>query len=172
VFVRRKTMKKNILFGSIILICILCITLIGLNINDKKIEEDTIVEGNVETKIDTVLDRINKKDLKKLDKENAIKTYKLEEITGIDIGVYTKENNDSFEEVAIIKFSNSNDSQKIQEKVMSRLIEITENYKDNEKILSIIHDSENIIIKQEGRVQTVIISEDAKELAEKIKIQF
>jgi hypothetical protein len=172
VFVRRKTMKKNILFGSIILICILCITLIGLNINDKKIEEDTIVEGNVETKIDTVLDRINKKDLKKLDKENAIKTYKLEEITGIDIGVYTKENNDSFEEVAIIKFSNSNDSQKIQEKVMSRLIEITEKYKNNEKILGIIQNNENIVIKQEGRVQTVIISEDAKELAEKIKIQF
>lgn len=165
-------MKKNILFGSIILICILCITLIGLNINDKKIEEDTIVEGNVETKIDTVLDRINKKDLKKLDKENAIKTYKLEGIEGIDIGVYTKENNDSFEEVAIIKFSNSNDSQKIQEKVMSRLIEITEKYKNNEKILGIIQNNENIVIKQEGRVQTVIISEDAKELAEKIKIQF
>lgn len=167
-------MKRNILIGLMFLVGISCIIiLVNIeNTQDNKKIIDTVVEGNVETKVDTVLDRLKENDFEKLDNKSAIETYKLEEIPGLDVGVYLRENASDFEEISIIRFGDNNLSEKIQEKVIGRLIELTKKYEGNEKVLAIIQNNENFVIKQEGGVQTVIISENAKELAEKLKIQF
>jgi hypothetical protein len=171
-FKEEKKMNKKSLLNLFVIITV-CIILTGcFGAKPSENNEDTLVEGNVEKKVDTVLERLDKKDLKKLDSKKAAEAYDIEDTTGLDIGVYIKATEDTYEEVAIIKMSDNSKAEEIQQKVMGRLVKLYDEFKDNEKILSIIQNNENIEIKQEGGVQTVIISKDAKELAEKIKIQF
>jgi tricorn protease-like protein len=55
---------------------------------------------------------------------------------------------------------------------MNRVEELKDKYKDNAEIFNILTDNKNIVVKQEGGVQTVIISKDAAALEQRLKVQF
>jgi hypothetical protein len=134
--------------------------------------QDTVVEGNIETKVNTVLERMEKENLKELTAEEADKLYKFDDKEGLEIGVYTRETENDFEEVTIIKMADNSKTKDIQTAIMNRVEELKDKYKDNAEIFNILTDNKNIVVKQEGGVQTVIISKDAAALEQRLKVQF
>jgi hypothetical protein len=134
--------------------------------------EDTVVEGNVETKVKTVLERLKITDLKKLSDEDAAKLYDIEDIEDYDIGVYVNIAENDYEEITIIKMNDKSDAEDVLMKVSARIASLHQEYKDNPEVLAILEDSKNVIIKQEGMTQTIIISKNAAVLEQKLKVQF
>ncbi len=88
------------------------------------------------------------------------------------MAVYTKATEKDYEEISVIRINNRERAEELIQKASARLVKLKEIYKDNEEILTMLGDYNNIIIKQEGGVQTVIISKNAEQIAERLKAQF
>jgi hypothetical protein len=176
-------MNKNFGLKVIAIAGVSCLCLSGCfntkeqeNIPADKIDipevEDTVIEGDVKTKVDTVLARLKIIDLNKLSDEDGAKLYGIEDIDNYDIGVYTKVTEDDYQEIAIINMKDVSDAKDILMKVSARIANLNQEYKDNPEILAILQDSKNIIIKQEGTVQRIIISKNAEQISKKLDVQF
>ena len=88
--------------------------------------------------------------------------------SGLEKFVATSQSNDSLTEIAMIKIGEDEQTEDILLIFAKRLEKLKQQYAENPAILEMLENSENVIIKQQASVSTMIIGANAKELEEEL----
>jgi hypothetical protein len=171
-----------IAIGVIILLGIACFMtncfgLIKNNDGAKPVISDNITEEWIATaSLKDKLESLNKftsiKNLKTLSLEEISKIYNIENTEGLDIVAMNKSTADEIEEIALINIIDKDRIDEVASKIMERKVLLREQNKDNTKVVEMIDNNDNNVIKQQGGIQIMIISKNAKQIEVEIDKMF
>lgn len=135
--------------------------------------------GNVEGeafKIAKVLDNIASvsklNSSSKLTNSQIKEKFKFGELGSLEKEIRSNITEDNIKEIAIIKLENNDQFMPLFQAMTSRLSDLKEEYKDNQKITKILNSRDCYVLKQQGEVIISIISKNAKLIEEKMQESF
>lgn len=176
-------MKKKSL---VLIICLITIVLlVGCNKkdnNDKlpndnqthqvQQEEKVLNEKyNLENSINDIKE-ITGEETKILTEEEISQKYNLTGIENLETKVLVNTSENNYEEIAIIKLTNSEQQFTVQKMMFDRYQQLKEEYIENEAIYKILDNMDNFKIKVQDGVGIFIISSNAEELMKKFDKAF
>lgn len=100
------------------------------------------------------------------------KDFKFGKLSVLEKEIRSKITDDSIEEIVIVKLGDSTQSSLLFKTMTTRLMELKEQYKDNEKISAILNDGNCYVLKQQGGILVSIISKNAKTIETKMQESF
>lgn len=108
----------------------------------------------------------------KMSQEKIKEKYNFGKYEKLQMEVRSLESEDTVKEIAMVKISETDQSMDLFQIMIKRLSALKEKYKDNEKILTMLNDSNNMILKQQGGIVIFIVAENAKEIEAELDKSF
>lgn len=148
------------------------------NNNDEESGEIIIEPFNdryaVTESLNTVQDISGLNEATKMSEEDIKAKYNFGKYEALQKEVRVKETEDSYVEIAIIKIGDNDQTEDIISIILKRFKKIEEQYKDNEKILSMvdINNNDNYVLKQQGGIVIGILGENATAIGEALNKTF
>jgi hypothetical protein len=138
----------------------------------ENLTEEWIANASLKDKLERVNKFTSLKDLKVLNSEEISSIYNIDDTTGLDIVAMNKSTSDEIEEIALINIIDKDRIDEVASKIMERKVLLREQNKDNTKIVEMIDNNDNNVIKQQGGIQIMIISKNAKQIEVEIDKMF
>lgn len=166
-------MKRSSLISLLIILGALCLCLTGCfgakeeNENARPVVTENVTEewisnATFEEKAERIKKFSSIESLEVFDSEKIKELYDLENQEGLEMSIMGKTEENEVEEIAIIKIIDKDRFDEINTKILDRKFKLREENANNTKILEILDKNENTIIKQQGGIQFMIISKNAK----------
>lgn len=147
------------------------------DLNDNQEEENIVTEPfnqtyDVAQELNAVQTVTGLDETSKMSQEKINNSYSFGNYKDLQMEIRSNESEDAFKEVAIVKIGDNEQSMDLFQVMIGRLNTLKEKYKDNEKILSVLNNNDNIVLKQQGGVLIFIVAENAKEIEAEVDKSF
>lgn len=184
----KKTKKGIICVLGIILIIVATVTIIiTKDKGNKQNNENDIIQNNgnvaaedmnpinTTTSLTNILQTVkdnNTKELVAIEDSKANELMDLKEYVGLEKKVAQYISTEELTEIWLFKISKESQSLDLFRMFDDRIETLKRENKDKPQILSILEDSQNIIIKQQNGIVIMIISNDAKNIEKSVDANF
>lgn len=147
------------------------------DLNDNQEDENIVTEPfnqtyDVAQELNAVQTVTGLDETSKMSQEKINNSYSFGNYKDLQMEIRSNESEDAFKEVAIVKIGDNEQSMDLFQVMIGRLNTLKEKYKDNEKILSVLNNNDNIVLKQQGGVLIFIVAENAKEIEAEVDKSF
>lgn len=129
-----------------------------------EITDEWVLNATLSDKVEKLNKVTSLKGLKEFTPDEIKQEYAIENSEGLEMAIISKLDTNEFEEIAIINIIDKDRIDEVASKIIERKVLVREQNKDNPKILELIDNNENNVIKQQGGVQFMIISKNAKQI--------
>lgn len=122
---------------------------------------------SIEETYKSMAELLPENNLREMTSTEIDEAYGLGRYSGLEKFVATSQSDDSLTEIAMIKIGEDEQTEDILLIFAKRLEKLKQQHAENPAILEMLENSENVIIKQQASVSTMIIGTNAKELEER-----
>lgn len=140
--------------------------------NEKVVVEPVNKSFSIEEELNTIQPLTGLEQATKMSETEISTNYNFGKYEDLQMEIRSLESGENFKEIAIIKIGETDQSMDLFQIMIKRLTALKEKYKDNEKVLGILNDSKNMILKQQGGVLIFIVAENAKEIEAELDKSF
>ena len=127
---------------------------------------------NVKSSLDNIASVSGLNESTKLSEAQIKEKFNFGKFEGLEKEIRSKVTDDDIKEIVIVKIGDNDQSMVLFQIVTARLANLRVEHKDNEKILAIIENNENLVMKQQGGILISILAENAQEISEELDKQF
>jgi hypothetical protein len=168
-------MKRISIISLLIIIGVICLCLTGCfekedenqdarQVITEDVTEEWISKATLAEKAERIKQFASINNLNNYSSEEIKKLYNLENLEGLELSIIGKKTDDEIEEIAIINIIDQDRLDEINTKILERKIDLIDENTNNSKIIEIIDNNECNVIKQQGGIQFMIISKNAKQI--------